>query len=197
MDTMEYDKRGLRERMLARREAMGPADVEAKSRRIQDRLAAMPIFQKAREVLLYAAFRNEVHTNRLLEALWRRGARVLLPRLVPQQKGQLHVCCVTCRRDLKPGGFGIPEPDPASCAPLEVFEPELAVIPGVAFDRDGARLGFGAGYYDRLLGRAGLQDTILVGLAYSFQLVPELPTEAWDRPVHCIVTEDEVIEVAP
>jgi 5-formyltetrahydrofolate cyclo-ligase len=67
----------------------------------------------------------------------------------------------------------------------------------VAFDRDGARLGFGAGYYDRLLSRKSLQDTLLVGLAYSFQIVPELPTEAWDRPVHLIITEDEVIEVAP
>lgn len=194
---MQYDKRGLRERMLARREALSPAEVEEKSRRIQERLAALPLYQKAREVLLYASFRNEVRTTRLLDGLWRRSARVLLPRLVPGKKGELNVCCVGCNRDLKPGGFGIPEPDPASCAPLDVFTPELAVIPGVAFDRDGARLGFGAGYYDRLLSRKSLQDTLLVGLAYSFQIVPELPTEAWDRPVHLIITEDEVIEVAP
>lgn len=194
---MHEEKRALRVKMRALRDALPEAEVMRRSRLIQDRVAAMPCFQRAREVLLYAACGNEVQTSALMEALWRRGARVLLPRCHPEEKGRLDLGCVSCRSDLVAGRWGILEPAATACRGVEEFAPEVAVIPGVAFDRDGARLGFGAGYYDRLLGQPGLAETRLLGLAYDFQLVPEVPVDPWDRPVHRIVTEQDCIEVLP
>lgn len=104
-----------------------------------------------------------------------------------------------CAADLKPGRYGIAEPDPARCPAIDMnaapgsassFAPGLAVIPGVAFDRQGNRLGHGAGYYDRFLAHPAMARTALVGLAYAFQIVPALPVAPWDRPVHALCTEE-------
>ncbi|WP_035067963.1 5-formyltetrahydrofolate cyclo-ligase [Nitratidesulfovibrio termitidis] len=104
-----------------------------------------------------------------------------------------------CAADLKPGRYGIAEPDPARCPAIDMdaapgsassFAPDLAVIPGVAFDLQGNRLGHGAGYYDRFLAHPAMARTALVGLAYAFQIVPALPVAPWDRPVHALCTEE-------
>lgn len=100
-----------------------------------------------------------------------------------------------CAADLKPGRYGIAEPDPARCPAIDMdaastFAPDLAVIPGVAFDQQGNRLGHGAGYYDRFLAHPAMARTALVGLAYTFQIVPALPVAPWDRPVHALCTEE-------
>lgn len=190
-------KADLRRDMLARRSAL-PADSASRvSEAIQSAIAGLPVFGQAREVLLYMAMRNEVRTDRLLDALLRRGIRVLLPRCEPEARGAMHLACLTCREELRPGMYGIPEPDPALCAKAEEFAPELAVIPGLAFDRRGRRLGYGGGYYDRLLALPALARTVLVAPAYSFQVMDTLPADPWDRPVHCLVTEHEIIEVGP
>lgn len=104
-----------------------------------------------------------------------------------------------CAADLKPGRYGIAEPDPIRCPAIDMdaapgsassFAPDIAVIPGVAFDRQGNRLGHGAGYYDRFLAHPAMARTALVGLAYAFQIVPALPVAPWDRPVHALCTEE-------
>ncbi|WP_353119111.1 5-formyltetrahydrofolate cyclo-ligase [Nitratidesulfovibrio sp.] len=104
-----------------------------------------------------------------------------------------------CAADLKPGRYGIAEPDPTRCPAIDMnaepghasaFAPDLAIIPGVAFDRQGNRLGHGAGYYDRFLAHPAMARTALVGLAYAFQIVPALPVAPWDRPVHALCTEE-------
>lgn len=104
-----------------------------------------------------------------------------------------------CAADLRPGRYGIAEPDPVRCPAIDMdavpgsasaFAPDLAVIPGVAFDRRGNRLGHGAGYYDRFLAHPAMARTALVGLAYAFQIVPALPVAPWDRPVHALCTEE-------
>ncbi|WMW64640.1 5-formyltetrahydrofolate cyclo-ligase [Nitratidesulfovibrio liaohensis] len=100
-----------------------------------------------------------------------------------------------CAADLTPGRYGIAEPDPTRCPAIDMdaapaFAPGLAVIPGVAFDRQGNRLGHGAGYYDRFLAHPAMARTALVGLAYAFQIVPALPVAPWDRPVHALCTEE-------
>lgn len=104
-----------------------------------------------------------------------------------------------CAADLAPGRYGIAEPDPTRCPAIDMdaepghasaFAPDLAIIPGVAFDRQGNRLGHGAGYYDRFLAHPAMARTALVGLAYAFQIVPALPVAPWDRPVHALCTEE-------
>lgn len=192
---MGMSKKELRRELLARRSALSSERVEQASDAIQDAITAMPAFGRAREVLLYMAVRGEVRTGRLLDALLRRGARVLLPRCEPGASGVMHLACLTCREELRPGAHGIPEPSPEMCARVDNFAPDVAIIPGVAFDRRGCRLGYGGGYYDRLLAGPAFERTLLVAPAYAFQIVDVLPADPWDRPVHRLVTENGIIEV--
>ena len=187
------DKTALRTQLLARRRALGAPELERSSRAVQARLAGLPAWRKAREVLAYMAFGGEVATTGLIEELWGRGALVYVPRCRPEEPGQVDLACLTCFDQLRPGQYGIMEPDPAQCQWLDGCAPDLALIPAVGFDRRGGRLGFGQGYYDRLLARPGFSETLLVGLAHSFQLVAALPQEPWDRPVHVIVTDKETV----
>lgn len=206
-------KAELRRAVLARRAALPPGEVREASLRACALVQSLEPWRQADEVLVYFAFRGELDPAPLLQGLWRRGVRVLAPRCRPGQAGQLDLACLTCLEDLVPGAYGIPEPDPARCPTLgpaaghaapgvapgvapsvaPIVAPDLALIPAVAFDRRGGRLGFGQGYYDRLLAGPGFRDTLLVGLAHPFQLLDLLPQDSWDRPVHAVVTPQELI----
>lgn len=207
-------RQALRRAMLARRAALPPDEAARLGHAAQDALLASPAWQNARQVLLYVAVRNEAATARLLDAAWADGKQVLLPRCLtpaaapgatgpasPAADCDNEMCLApcACAADLKPGRYGIAEPDPARCPAIDMdavpglapnFAPDLAVIPGVAFDRRGNRLGHGAGYYDRFLAHPAMARTALVGLAYAFQIVPALPVAPWDRPVHALCTEE-------
>jgi 5-formyltetrahydrofolate cyclo-ligase len=189
---MNEPKDILRRAMLARRAALPQEQVASWSLRALDRLRLDQRFRSAREALLYMPFRNELDVRPLLAELWARGARVLLPRCLPGRPGEMELACVTCLDEIRPGMHSIPEPDPDRCRVLDAFRPDLALVPGVAFDRRGFRLGFGGGYYDRILTHPGLRDTALIGMAFAFQVVDELPVEPWDRRVHAICTEESL-----
>ncbi|WP_243358925.1 5-formyltetrahydrofolate cyclo-ligase [Fundidesulfovibrio terrae] len=191
------DKAALRRAVLARRAGLSPDEVRRASLAASILVDGLDRWRSAREVMVYFAFKGEVETSALLEGLWRRGVRVLAPRCRPGEAGVLDVACVTCFEELAPGAYGILEPHPESCPALSGFAPDVALIPAVAFDRRGGRLGFGQGYYDRLLAGPGFEKTFLIGLAHPFQVVERLPLEPWDRPVHAVVTSEEVIRVHP
>jgi len=187
------NKEGLRRTLLARRAGLSPEEVLRASDVVAGQVETLPEWHTAREVLVYMAFGGEIGTERLVRGLLDRGARVLAPRCRPSEAGVLDVACVTCLSQLSPGAYGILEPDPASCPALSLVSPDVALIPAVAFDRQGGRLGFGQGYYDRLLAGPGFEHTRLIGLAHGFQLVDRLPLDPWDRPVHAVVTDAGII----
>jgi 5-formyltetrahydrofolate cyclo-ligase len=184
-------KAAIRTRLLARRSALPPSDVARMSQAILERLRSIPLWASVREAMLYAPIRNEVNTWPVLEELWGRGVRTLLPRCRSCAPGEMEWAAAACRADMAPGAFSIPEPNPATCAPADELRPDLILLPGVAFDREGFRLGYGGGYYDRLLATPALSGAITVGLAFSFQLLDSLPRDPWDRPVNLVVTEKE------
>lgn len=185
-------KGALRGRMLARRGLMAAEEVERLSCLVQGRVLDMAQWREAREVMLYMAFRNEVRTDALLADAWARGVRVLLPRCRPGEAGGMDVACVTCAEEVRPGAYGIPEPDPAVCRALETYAPEIVVVPGVAYGRRGFRVGYGGGYYDRFLAGPG-REALSLGLAYGFQLVDEVPADSWDARVAAVCTETEIV----
>lgn len=187
------DKAALRKAVLARRAALDPDEVARASLAAARLVEGLDQWLAAREALVYLGFRGEIDTSMLLEGLWRRGVRVLAPRCRPEQAGVLDVACITCFGELAPGAYGILEPHPERCPAIEDFKPGAALIPAVAYDRRGNRLGFGQGYYDRLLSGPRFQGTFLIGLGHAFQVVEYLPVDPWDRPVHAVVTDEEVI----
>lgn len=188
------DKTSLRSLLLKQRASLTPAQVTSFGQQAQRHLLEHRAWQEARQVLLYMPVRNEMPTDALLQDAWARGIDVLLPRCIPQCDGEMCLAACSCEGDLVAGRYGIAEPDPASCPAVDLehgsFSPDIAIIPGVGFDRNGTRLGFGAGYYDRFLSLPAMQSTLLIGLAYSFQVLHTLPADPWDRPVTALCTEE-------
>ena len=183
---MRDAKEALRRAVLAQREALSSASARARGERIQRRVLELPVYRAACAVALYSPVGNEVGTSEISRDALEARKRLCYPKAAD---GFPRVVRVRSEAELVPGRYGIPEP-PGS-EPCE--DPGLAVfVPGVAFDRNGNRLGRGAGWYDRLLDRLGAR-TPRVALAYEFQLVEEVPTEPGDLPVHYVVTEDRVV----
>jgi 5-formyltetrahydrofolate cyclo-ligase len=141
-------------------------------------------------VALYRALRGEVGTDRIREAYLAAGVQLYYPAVTG--KGVLAFYPHRDGDAWETGPYGIPEPPRAPGREPRVDGFDLVLVPGIAFDRGGRRLGRGFGYYDRFLG--GLPDGVpRVGLGFSHQLVAEVPVGAWDVPVHALVTEEGVI----
>lgn len=141
---------------------------------------------------LYCAVPGEVQTERIRHAYLAAGARLYYPRVAG--RGTLAFYPHREGDGWETGPYGIPEPaNPGGDKPRRGGW-DIVVVPGVAFDRRGNRLGRGFGYYDRFLGSLP-EGVPRVGLAWARQLVPEVPVDAWDIPVHALVTEEGVIRV--
>ncbi len=183
---MRDAKEVLRRSVLAQREALSSASARARGERIQRRVLELPVYRAARAVALYSPVGNEVGTSEISRDALEARKRLCYPKAAD---GFPRVVRVRSEADMVPGRYGILEPAGSeSCE-----DPGLAVfVPGVAFDRNGNRLGRGAGWYDRLLERLGARAP-RIALAYEFQLVEEVPTEPGDLPVHYVVTEDRVV----
>ena len=182
-------KAGLRRDMRARRAALAATDVALASQAIAARVLALPAYRAAREVAAYLPVQNEVDAALVAGQALADGKRLLLPRCRSDAPGLLDFGCVTCLSDVVPGRFGILEPREAACRPPQAFAPDVILVPGLAFDAQGRRLGFGGGYYDRLLALPQMARALSVGLAFDFQLVAALPADPWDRPVNAVVTD--------
>jgi 5-formyltetrahydrofolate cyclo-ligase len=192
--TQALAKKRLRDTFAAKRRALSPGEVASAGRAVCDRLRCLSAWSAAREVLLYMPIQNEIDVRPLLDDLLARGVKALLPRCRPGEPGAMDLACPRCREHLVPGAYGILEPDPAACPSEPDASADLIVVPGLAFDRTGYRLGFGGGYYDRLLSCRTLRTALTIGAAYAFQVVAALPTEPWDVRLRAICTENEYFE---
>jgi 5-formyltetrahydrofolate cyclo-ligase len=171
--------------MNERRLALAPADVTAGSTEICRRLLILIEAAAAERVALFGAIRNEVDLVTLADALRRGGRKTFYPRVDPPAGLSFHE--VTDTAALCPTGrYAIPEPA-ASAPRIDPVELDVVVVPGLAFDGRGHRLGWGAGYYDALLPRA--KRARRVGVCFDFQLVEICPSVDQDQRVHVIVTD--------
>jgi 5-formyltetrahydrofolate cyclo-ligase len=144
--------------------------------------------------VLYAACDGEVDTTLIAADAIRRGKRLHYPK-IDQAGRRLRLGIVTDPSTLLTGTFGIPEPPQGSLVESEEIGPALICLPGVGFTRNGARLGRGGGYYDRLLAATGPQ-AVAAGLSYAFQLIDGLPEQDWDRRLDLVFTESAVYATA-
>jgi 5-formyltetrahydrofolate cyclo-ligase len=178
-------KRALRLESISAREAIPEDDRAALCARIRERLASLPAWKQASLVALYAPLRGEVDLLPLVEMARAEGKRVVFPRASIVRR-TLEFYEIESVDQLSPGAYGVPEPlaDAKRRVPLAAVD--LFLVPGVAFDGAGRRLGFGGGYYDRLLEFPGLAT---VGIAFEIQMRDALPEEAHDRKVDLVLTE--------
>lgn len=179
----------LRQQLRSWRDGLSFQEAAARSRHIHEVLTGLAAWQEARGVLLYISVGREVDTRSLIELTLQAGKALFAPK-VDRARRQLLVGRVEDpRQDLAPGPFqAIPEPREA-CSPADVAPGiDLVLVPGLAFDRFGHRVGYGAGYYDRLLARLP-PGTARLGLLYAGQLVPRCPATPSDQPLDGLVCE--------
>jgi 5-formyltetrahydrofolate cyclo-ligase len=188
---LKREKRRVRERVLALRDASSKEQREVAGRAIVERLLSLPEIARAKTVMVFWSFGSEIDTAALLTRLHERGARVALPKIAV---GDLEARTYVPGDPVTMTSFGAAEPSDGEVVPPE--EVDVVVTPGVAFDRQGMRVGYGGGYYDRFFARTR-DDAVRVGIGYAVQLVEEpLPAGPFDVPVDLLVTEAEVLRFA-
>ncbi|GAA4140503.1 5-formyltetrahydrofolate cyclo-ligase [Actinomadura keratinilytica] len=181
-------KLSRRAELLARRTAMDPGARAAAARSLRDTLLSTPEVEMAGTIAAYVSIGAEPDTQGLLFALWKRGAYVLLPRLLPDS--DLDWASYEGPDSLAPGPRGLLEPTEPSRGPDAVASADVVLVPAVAVDRTGMRLGRGGGSYDRALARVG-PAILTVALLYEGELVDTLPAEPHDQRVRAAVTPSE------
>lgn len=182
-------KRRLRRELKARRSALSEAARHCCSEKITTRVCELPSYCTSDTVMLYMALPDEVQTTGLLAHAREHHKRVVVPVVTPE--GLLPVVCPTSASHFRSGPFGIPEPRDLS-AVVSPREIDIVLVPGLGFDANGVRLGYGGGYYDRFL-RLLADDTPFGGLAFHVQLVPSIPQLPHDICMPFVVTEREVV----
>lgn len=192
-------KRQLRRQMRARRRALTPAQQRRSAQALARQLQRMPAFIRSRKIALYLPNDGEIDPRPLAKKAWRMGKHCYLPVLHPLKPRQLIFIRYRPDTPLYPNRFGIPEPDLRRHSWLAPESLDLVLLPLVAFDREGGRLGMGGGFYDstfafknRTLPRKTKPQ--LVGLAHSCQEAESVARETWDIPLSAIVTERELIQ---
>jgi 5-formyltetrahydrofolate cyclo-ligase len=194
-------KKRLREKLLKQRNAI-PSDLKVqKEASIESRLLALDIFQKSESVLMYVSFRSEVDTTGYLKDIIKLGKKLILP-VVDSRHKVLKLYELKDMSELVPGYMGIPEPGIRRYRRATLKDIDLVIIPGTGFDLKGNRLGYGGGYYDRLLSYESKQLAQVekhiptVALAFEEQIGEEIPAEPHDIKVDMIVTDERLIQCA-
>ena len=176
-------KRALRRQARARRDGMTPEERERMSKEVAANVLALPAVVDATTVMAFSSFGSEVDTGPIIERLERDGRRVALPRVEGRD-----IVAVAYRSDhrARPTSFGVMEPAEGEKLAPEAID--VVIVPGLAFDRSGHRVGYGRGFYDRFLATLG-PDALTVGICFSAQLVDEVPHGEGDRTVDLVMTE--------
>lgn len=183
-------KNKLRENILDRRTKMSSEEVNDKSILIQERLYSTQHYQSARTIMTYVDIQNEVETRSIITKALEEGKNVVVPMCGPNYS--LSPIKIDSFEDLRQGTKGILEPSTNSSV-VDKQKIDLILVPGIAFDRKGNRLGYGLAYYDRFISDLS-PSTVNIALAYSFQVLTEIPFEKHDQKVNIIITEKEIIK---
>jgi 5-formyltetrahydrofolate cyclo-ligase len=193
MNEIREKKALLRKKILQLRSSTDPGTLAELSERIRLRLEEHQLWRTSRFACIYISSKpGEVDTQVLIRSALEEGKKVCVPVIDPEDAG-LGLVEIDRFDNLQPGYFGILEPSNGVRQPFDSIDWDLAVVPGIAFDPLGHRIGFGKGYYDKLL---AAKDSPKVGLAFSFQMVEPFETLAHDVAMDLIITENETIQPA-
>jgi 5-formyltetrahydrofolate cyclo-ligase len=188
------DKREIRKKILALRDGMTPAEIAAKSASIVGWLTGLRELREACTLMVFCSFGSEVRTDDLLRWGWEAGKRIVVPLCRPEERG-LTPCLLGSFSELEIGHYGIREPRREYVRPVLREEIDAILVPAVAFDRRGHRVGYGGGFYDRFLPQ--IPRAVRIGAAFSCQTVGRVPEDPHDLPVDRIVTEEGEMPIFP
>ncbi len=182
------EKKELRKRIQQIFQTTDPSILQAKSERLYTHLFSWSYWQQAKVVATTISTAFEINSTPIIEKGWEEGKWIAVPKAEPKQH-HLHFYKIRSFRETKQQFADIYEPDPSLCSPVPPERLELMIVPGLAFDQQLFRLGFGGGFYDRFLQG---KHIFLCGLALDFQLVDHLPTEPHDIPLDALITEEGI-----
>ena len=192
MDELKSAKEQIRKDIAKAVSGVTEKQRAEKTKAIEARLFGFANFLEARIVLLYIDGENEVRTKNILKNTYAFNKIVVLPAF-DSERLKVSVFKVDHPdKDLLPGPRGVAQPNPARCKPVPLQKIDIAIIPGVAFDEKGARIGSGHGYYDRFIPDLPV-TTRKVALAFEEQILPQAPTESHDKHVDIIITDKRII----
>ena len=182
------DKKELRTYIKRKREELALEDILDKSNRIANHIFEHPKFKNADEIYTYVSYNGEVDTIQIIKKALEEEKKVAVPKVIDDSMEFFYIYSMD---QLSVGKYGILEPN--SKKKVEQLQ-GLMIVPGVAFDRQCNRCGYGKGYYDKYFQRLGGNSIWKLALAYSFQIMPKIPTNELDIPVDEIITEDQIIK---
>jgi 5-formyltetrahydrofolate cyclo-ligase len=192
MEEIRATKDQIRTDAVTEIAALSKNERTAKIRAIGKRLFEFANFLESRIVLMYVGGKNEIPTGDILKLAHEYGKIVVLPAFDAGTHKMNLMKVDYLEKDLRSGPRGVSEPDPDRCKRVPIDKIDIAIIPGIAFDEKGARIGTGQGYYDRLIPRLSI-TTRKVALAFEEQIVPQIPMESHDKFVDIIITDKRII----
>ena len=183
---VELKKENLRKEILKKLRDISGEEKERKVEGLKEKLFSSEEFKKAKCVMFYVSKDYEVDTHKMIDESIAMGKKVVVPITLKEEKTLRPSELRDRKRELVKGHYGIHQPHEKHIRPVPLEEVDLMVVPGIAFDKSGHRLGHGGGYYDRFLEKAP-PTVFTVGLAFSFQIVDELPRHDTDIPVDKVI----------
>ena len=177
------DKQALRKMIREKKRAMTEAQIQEASARLAQQLYQSPLYRQATTIYGYLPYNQEVRTIPMLERALAEGKRVAVPKVYGDEMRFLYIDDLS---RVEKGYAGIPEP--IDDGPVAEDPTALVLMPGLAFDRAGHRIGYGGGFYDKFL--SAEPDHPTLALCYGFQMLDELPAEEFDIPVDCVLWAD-------
>jgi 5-formyltetrahydrofolate cyclo-ligase len=192
---MDESRQDLRKRILRTRDRLSELDRGEKSFSVMNNFLSLPEMRQWTTLFMYVNFRSEVETVELIKRCLRQGIRVAVPLVDASAVRMIPLLIEDPDKDLAPGYYDIPEPDPQKSLRVEPSEIDAAVIPGSVFDIHGGRLGYGGGYYDRFLVNDAPQAR-RVGFAFELQLVDKVELEPHDQPLDILITEKRIVNIS-
>jgi 5-formyltetrahydrofolate cyclo-ligase len=192
MDDLKQTKSKIRKDMITALESLSENEIALKTRKIENRLFDFANFVEANITMLYISCPGEVSSRNIITYCLDYRKIIVLPAFDPQ-KFRIRLFKIdNIEKDLKSGSRGMLEPDTARCKPVPVECLDIAIIPGIAFDEKGGRIGSGEGYYDRFIPKLPI-TTRKVSIAFEDQIIPQIPMESHDKHVDIIITNERTI----
>ena len=192
MDLNLHDRQAIRQHIRQQRRALSPKQQQQAAQQAAERALNFAPIQQAKNIALFLSVDGELDTRPLIAKLWQRQQQVYLPVLHPFSPGHLLFLRYDENTELKNNRLRIPEPplDIRQLLPLDKLD--VLMVPLVAFDSEGQRLGMGGGFYDRTLQNWQQHDFLPVGLAHECQQVDKLPVAEWDIPLPALITPEKI-----
>jgi len=187
-------KQTLKQQIFEKRNSLPKEEIREKSIKIKNNLFSLKEFNVAKNIMLYVSFNTEADTQKIIKELLNKKEKTIVVPYVIKGDFKLHLSELKSFNELKPKTFGILEPREMYIREFNPDMLDLVIVPGIAFDKKGHRIGYGYGYYDRFL-KTIKKKAVKIGLAFDFQLIESIPEEEHDVPMNIVVTDKEILRI--